>query len=1839
MRPRLPLCLLPFVSSVALLAFSSVGYSATITVSNTTLTAPGLGEGRRTAFDLNAPGTWERDPRFITTNNTFLDDTTLNFAVTTGDGMKVGHPSIDYHFTYAVTLDTGSLPYYQTKHDGIGIAGGKTLEFTSSWAVDVPQGHRPWVFMLATNVGGEASTQAGMGNVVINLNNNSDFFVLSGTGAKDKILLGAHVPDKSIDYNVLGTEGGSATGTLPTDPHNTEISSEKGSANFIVQGNVDIQSGMVVYADQGGTFKVGNEGLVGKAGQSKLTISNMANLIFTAGEKAEFYSNVIVDRGVLVLTEKTNKLDAPVGGGNTILGKFHSGLTVQNLGVVNIYSDSAYFGTKDNSGTAVNIIDGGKMNVGGKNFVFNSAVNISGFAQEVGPMSVIGSTFTLDITAKGGIFTEDVTVTKFGAFYLNATDVIFKGNLNILDDGIFHVGNIALGDINDAIVIEKGLNLGKNARVEVDTQSKLIMKDSNGDPTGFEYTQGGYFALFGDMDIKYGDGLNEAGQPNIVFSTMTPGATVYLTTPLTAMITEKVPFRWMDGIWLTDIWVYPYMRDADGNYIKDEITGEYIDNPLWAERTPYPGESKYKTVTQNSSGRSEIAGIIKGNGNVGLELNTSRQRYVLSGENIYTGDTILKMGLMEVTSETRKIVGHDAQGNPVYQVVSGSLGAGNSSVVFSNEVVTNVSNMPIFALTKEFKNLVYDAEGNQISDIDPITGGTADYYKNMVIGDTAGVAFAYFVSGSYLMLNSEGTFTEMVEFANDVYLHGNISAGAQTASSDAHFVKLGTGKLSLVGTGQAGVYQASYKGNTIIKDGVLELLNYKGVASLNPDSWVVLDNELSSRIPIVKLGADTAPVFANNIQFRRYGQIDASDWKNGTLTGNIYNSDEVVVERRLELVVNDSTSNLTLAGQVGIDGKLLFSNGKDLIVTGQLLGDKILVDLGGSSSSLIFNPQNVEAGKVAYFAGKIQGGKDLIKEGKNELVLLSDLANSKTDQGVSLVTYSGATIVRDGKLTIEGVGKLGATKIASEVLYSDLEIAADATKGEKGILSLTNTQQTIAELSGKGLLDMGNGQLTITAGNTVDSVGVPTYFGGDIMGAGVLTVNLGSTANAVQWGLEGVDDKNNVLTPPTQSQFSGIYRLLNGTLSANSNDVLSHNATVTISEGATLKVLQNSNQVIGNLYSGSWVTTMDEKEINSISDVFTSGAGGIIDLGNNSSLTVGANNSTGGEYSGRIIQDVTVGIGGSFIKTGTGKFTLKGTDVPTPDQFTYTGKTIVNNGTLVLANLNLRSSESVEVHGFEVPASGPSAGLEIPTSATLVADLTKGNVEVTKLVMEGGVLDTNTGGSDYKFTADSAKLSRATLVIDAKLKPDNSASYSSIAIDGYVDLVGKNTIDLRLAAGNWATGHKLTLFTAKDPSQLKGLEVVDQYIFLSLNRDDTVPDSSVTVDIARDVAVTFDSMAATGAQRGVARALDVVDVDYRADNAIQGAKYSTLGSIMNEFYIMKDASAVSSGMQSLSGYGTVPVATAQLMDLHQHQDIIRNRATLLGSQYGVNTQQTTEDKYSYWALGSGDATNISGGDNVPEFDKSTWSGSFGIDTDASEIFSYGGAFSYVSSDISVKGGDSSQNDAVMLDAYGHYRQEAWSFVGVVTLAKTTADTERRVSVGDFNGTARGSSDGYQLAAFAEAAYEIKIDNNWIIQPLGNLTIGYHNTGSYNEAGLNDAGLAVDSVSQAVVRLGAGARARYTFEQDAYNQKGMCEIRALIVQDLTDISPDVSQGFIGGSGAKWDVNGSGMGKTAFQVGAGVNVFVESNVSLFADVNTEFRSDASSLGGNLGVRVTF
>ncbi|WP_204166494.1 beta strand repeat-containing protein, partial [Tritonibacter mobilis] len=525
--------------------------------------------------------------------------------------------------------------------------------------------------------------------------------------------------------------------------------------------------------------------------------------------------------------------------------------------------------------------------------------------------------------------------------------------------------------------------------------------------------------------------------------------------------------------------------------------------------------------------------------------------------------------------------------------------------------------------------------------------------------------------------------------------------------------------------------------------------------------------------------------------------------------------------------VTSGTLSVTGAGTLAstdvnvASGGTLTTDGGAL-AAGTELGNAGTVTLGGSETIARLNG----AGTTEVTSGTLTLTSGLSTVG-GEISGAGGLTVNGATADVTLTaenTYTGATDVTSGTLSVTGSGTLASTDVSVEengTLTTDGGALDSGTELENAGEATLGGSETIARLNGSGTTAVTSGTLTLTSGESeVD---------GAISGAGGLTVN--DTGQA----------EDAAVTLTAENTYTGATDVTSGTLSVTGSGTLA-STDVNVDSGGTLTTdggaltagteLENAGTVtLGGsetiarlngsgttaVTSGTLTLTSGESEV----DGAISGAGGLTvnDTGQaeDAAVTLTAENT----YTGAT--DVT---SGTLSVTGSG--TLASTDVNVDS-----GGTLTTDGGALTAGTELENAGTVTLGGSETIARLNGAGTTAVTSGTLT--LTSGESEVDGVVSGAGGLTVNDTGqaedAAVTLTAENT-YTGATEVTSGTLSVTGSIASSAVTVgvDGKLgfDSATQSTIgalDNASAAAdkgvNLAANTRVTVSTTAGSGELK----------------------------------------------------------------------------------------------------------------------------------------------------------------------------------------------------------------------------------------------------------------------------------------------------------------------------------------------------------------------------------------------------------------------------------
>ncbi|ECO4553638.1 autotransporter outer membrane beta-barrel domain-containing protein [Salmonella enterica] len=516
-------------------------------------------------------------------------------------------------------------------------------------------------------------------------------------------------------------------------------------------------------------------------------------------------------------------------------------------------------------------------------------------------------------------------------------------------------------------------------------------------------------------------------------------------------------------------------------------------------------------------------------------------------------------------------------------------------------------------------------------------------------------------------------------------------------------------------------------------------------ATLDPDSATGWDGT-----SLIKQGAGTLILNAENTY------TGGTTISGGTLVAtnvDALGSGDVTDDATLELNTGGTFDNaISGSGQVVKSGdKMLTLSGANSYSGGTLISDGTLVasNVEALGTGDVTNDAVLELNTGGDFDNAISGSGQVVKSGDETLTLSGSN------------TYTGGTLISGGTLVASNVEALGSGDVTNDAVL-ELNTGGDFTNNISGSGQVVKSGDETLTLSGANSYTGG----TTISGGTLIASNVEALGTGDVTDNAVLELNTGGDFdNAISGSGQVEKSGDDVLTLSGANSYSGGTLISDGTLVATSVEALgsgdvTNNAVLELNTGGTFdNAISGSGQVVksgdktltlsgSNTYTGG--TTINDGTLIA-SNVEALGTGDITD---NAVLEL----NTGGDF------DNAISGSGQVVKSGDDTLTLSGSN-------TYTGGTLISGGTLVASNVEALGSGDVtndatlelntggdftnNISGSgQVVKSGDEtltlSGSNTYTGGTLISDgtLVASNVEALGSgdVTDNATLEMNTGG-------------------------------------------------------------------------------------------------------------------------------------------------------------------------------------------------------------------------------------------------------------------------------------------------------------------------------------------------------------------------------------------------------------------------------------------------------------------------------------------------------------
>ncbi|EPS4686958.1 autotransporter-associated beta strand repeat-containing protein [Salmonella enterica subsp. enterica] len=526
--------------------------------------------------------------------------------------------------------------------------------------------------------------------------------------------------------------------------------------------------------------------------------------------------------------------------------------------------------------------------------------------------------------------------------------------------------------------------------------------------------------------------------------------------------------------------------------------------------------------------------------------------------------------------------------------------------------------------------------------------------------------------GTFNLTNADGSFAVNTVLEN---VDATLDPASATGWDGTSLIKQGAGTLILNA-------ENTYTGGTTISGGTLVATNVDALgsgdvtddATLELNTGGTFSNTISGSGQVVKSGDKTLTLSGSNTYT---GGTTISD---GTLVASnveALGTGDVTNDAVLELNTSGDFDNaISGSGQVekSGDGTLTLS-GSNTYTGGTLISGGTLVasNVEALGTGDVTNDAVLELNTGGTFDNAISGSGQVVKSGDDALTLSGSN------------TYTGGTLISGGTLVATNVDALGSGDVTDNATL-ELNTGGTFDNAISGSGQVVKSGDKMLTLSGANSYSGG----TLISDGTLVASNVESLGTGDVTNNATLELNTGGDfTNNISGSGQVVKSGDDTLTLSGANSYTGGTTISGGTLVANDVNALgtgdvTDNATLELNTGGTFdNAIGGSGNVVksgadtltlsgSNSYTGG--TTISGGTLVATS-VEALGSG---DVTNDAVLEL----NTGGDF------DNVIGGTGRVEKSGADTLTLSGTN-------TYTGGTLISDGTLVASNVEALGSGDV----------------------------------------------------------------------------------------------------------------------------------------------------------------------------------------------------------------------------------------------------------------------------------------------------------------------------------------------------------------------------------------------------------------------------------------------------------------------------------------------------------------------------------------------------------------
>ena len=549
-----------------------------------------------------------------------------------------------------------------------------------------------------------------------------------------------------------------------------------------------------------------------------------------------------------------------------------------------------------------------------------------------------------------------------------------------------------------------------------------------------------------------------------------------------------------------------------------------------------------------------------------------------------------------------------------------------------------------------------------------------------------------------------------------------------------------------------------------------------------------------------------------------------------------------------------------------------------------------------------------------------------------------------------------------------------------------------------------------------------------------------------------------------------------------------------------------------------------------------------------------------------------------------------------LIKNGTGTIRFDG-------NLTYTGNTVINNGSLVIKGVSYNSASTRIVKGNFVAASNVNIQNDVQNES--------GNFEV-----EGNNV---TVGGNYTASekATTTLNSNASVHVKGKVTLGGSTIELKSEKDGVAQYVTAKGTEAKITSDSKIEGNISNVETAE---MLKGnVEAAENGLNATLSRKNVeeyiseLPEAdAMRKDVAENLEASFKKL------------------DEEVEKGNGAIEKFAMGAAQVQAMSLPTRAAV---LDSLSGQ---IYASAQALTFQHSQTVnkdLSNRLVMLG------TLENVGDNAGVWVTGIGASGKLKQ-EGFGEGNTKVYGGQAGIDRQFGKSLILGTALSYSTSRVNFdRHGGKSDADSFGISLYGRLgnREVPYYLQGRIGAGFVDSNVERDIILGTSDvSRAKINHKDTVYSGYLETGYDVR-KGNFTLTPYVGLSHDTVRRGGFTEEnsqfGLT-AGKKTYSQTAGLVGLRVGQGVNWSNGSKSTFQAYVTHQRAFKEQDLS-----FDAAYTGLSNAKFTVKGIGLSKNQTWVGAGVLTEVNPGFAWYVNYDGKIDRKGRNNVFTTGLRFSF